>query len=312
MKKVLLVAFFLALAFTGAQGQLSQAFSVTGNATPAGAQASLVVAGNQAGLYTLTFIPTGTVSTCTVKIQDSSDNSSFTDRGTVQTCTASGQYNLYVTPTSYVRVNITAQTGTGSVLYNLNATPNTPVIPKPQLGNYQGTTAVSITTTSFTALIAAASDIAIPGNTIVQAGQRLRIHAAGVYTNAAASLLNAEVMLCTVSGCGSGTVVAPAGCAVVTTNQANNLTNGQWTLDCELTSTSTLGASGTFMAKSIVSANLGSATTAVQSPFADTVVAVSAAVDETVTEFVNIAFKFSTSNAGNLATVNSASVDLVR
>lgn len=181
------------------------------------------------------------------------------------------------------------------------------------LGIYQGTTSVGITTTNYTQLIAAASDIAIPASSIAVASTKkhIRIHAQGIYTNAAASLLNAEVMLCTVSGCASGTVVAPAGCAITSTNQANNLTSGQWTLDCTLTSTATVGASGTFMAKGVASFNLGAATSAVQSAFADTATAVSAAVDQTVAEYVNVAFKFSTSNAGNSAIVHSLSVEFV-
>jgi hypothetical protein len=178
------------------------------------------------------------------------------------------------------------------------------------LGTYQGTTSVPITGTSFTALIAAASDIKIPANASGVAGKRLTITAHGVYTTAAASLLNAEVMLCQVSGCASGTVVAPAGCAIVSTNQANVLANGQFTMECYLTSTATVGASGTYMAKAVASFNLGAATTAVQSYFADAVTAVSAAVDETKDEFVNIAFKFTTGNAGNSATLHDASVSL--
>jgi hypothetical protein len=169
---------------------------------------------------------------------------------------------------------------------------------------------VGITDTAFHALIAAASDIKIPANSIAAAGKHIHVHFEGVYTNAAASLLNAEVMLCQVSGCATGTVVAPAGCAVVTTNQANNLTNGQFYGDCDLISTSTLGASGTFMAKSLVGANLGAATSAVTSLFQDTATAVSAAVDETKDQFVNPAFKFTTSNAGNSAIVHLVTVDL--
>jgi hypothetical protein len=178
------------------------------------------------------------------------------------------------------------------------------------LGAYQGTTAVGITTANFTALVAAASDITIPANASGVAGKKIKIHASGVYTDAAASVLNAEIMLCTVSGCGSGTVVAPAGCAVTTTNQANVLTNGQWSIDCYLTTTATVGASGTYMAKGLVGANLGATTGAVQSFFQDTAVAVSAAVDQTVPEFINVAFKFTTSNASNFATADELSAEI--
>jgi hypothetical protein len=214
---------------------------------------------------------------------------------------------FYVAPgVSYVIQWYSAQGGSGYYAETIQA--SSPFAGK--LGVYQGTTAVGITDTAFHALIAAASDVKIPAN-FTTAGKTYRIHAEGVYTNAAASLLNVDIQLCTVSGCATGTVVAPAGCAVVTTNQANNLTNGQWKIDCDLIATSTVGASGTFMAKATVGANLGAATSAVSSQFQDTVVAVSAAVDETVAEFVNPAFKFSTSNASNFATVNLVTVDVI-
>jgi hypothetical protein len=181
------------------------------------------------------------------------------------------------------------------------------------LGNYQGTTSVPITDANFHALIAASSDVPIPANLLNIANvKKVRIHASGTYVNAAASLLNVRADLCTVSGCATGTDFAAAGCAVVTTNQANNLTNGQWTIDCTLTTTSTVGSSGTLMAKSTVCANLGAATSAVLSCFADTATAVSAAVDETVAEFVNISFKFTTSNAGNSAICNEMDVKIDR
>lgn len=206
---------------------------------------------------------------------------------------------------------ITITGATQDITGNINAVPPPALIYadlSQSLGAYQGTTSVPITTTNFTPLIAAASDIKIPANLANINPRKIRAHCSGVYTNAAASLLNAEISLCTVSGCGSGTVVAPAGCAVVTTNQANNLTNGQWSIDCTLTTTSTTGSAGTFMAKSTVCANLGAATSAAQSCFNDTVTAVSAAVDETVDEFINPQFKFSTSNAGNSAVVNECDV----
>ena len=178
------------------------------------------------------------------------------------------------------------------------------------LGAYQGTTAVPITDTAFHALIAAASDISLPANTVSTANRTIHVRGDGVYTNAAASLLNLEAMICTVSGCASGTVVTPTGCVVTTTNQANNLTNGQFNFDCSFVSTSTLGASGTFMAKATGCANLGAATTAVVSCFDDLGTAVSAAVNQTVANFLNIGFKFTTSNAGNSVTLLSASATI--
>lgn len=178
------------------------------------------------------------------------------------------------------------------------------------VGTYQGTTSVPITTTNFTALIAAAADIPVSAGGLNVVGKKLRVHGSGVYTTGAASLLNARVDLCTVSGCASGTDFAAAGCAVVTTNQANVLANGQFSIDCTLTDATT-GASATAMAKALVCAQLGSATSAVQSCFQDTATALSAAVDLTVREFVNISFKFSTSNPGNAAVLHEMTVEVL-
>lgn len=207
----------------------------------------------------------------------------------------------------FATAQITISGSSQDITGNINAVPAPALIYADltrSLGAFQGTTPVGITDTAFHALIAAAADPSIPANLSNINPRKIRCHGSGVYTNAAASLLNVDLQVCTVSGCATGTVVSPAGCAVVTTNQANNLTNGQFSIDCTLTSTSTLGSSGTYMAKSLVCANLGAATSAAQSCFADTATAVSAAVDQTVQEFLNPAFKFTSSNAGNSATIN--------
>jgi hypothetical protein len=257
---------------------------------------------NSSGVFNVSVIANGSVTPASTKWQFlicSAPGTSYPDPGSVGAqCFTTGQ--------------ITITGSTQDITGNINAVPPPALIYanlSRNLGQYSGTTSVGITDTAFHALIAAASDIQIPANFANINPRKLWIHGSGVYTNAAASLLNAEVMLCTVSGCGSGTVVAPAGCAVTTTNQANNLTNGQFKIDCYLTTTSTVGSAGTFTAKATVCANLGAATSAADSCFEDTSAgAASSAVDETVAEFINIAFKFSTSNAGNSAILNEAHV----
>jgi hypothetical protein len=290
---------------------LPQFVNVSGGASPTVSGSPLVpgttpVIIDSTGKFNVSVFPNTSISPSSTHWQFlicSAPGTSYPDPGSLGSqCFTTGQ--------------ITITGSTQDITGNINAAPP-PALTyadlTQSLGSYQGTTSVSITDTAFHALIPAASDIPIPANLANISTRKIRIHASGVYTNAAASLLNGEVMLCTVSGCGSGTVAAPLGCAVVTTNQANNLTNGQWSLDCTLTTTSTTGASGTFMAKALFCANLGAATSGAQSCFQDTLAAASAAtVDETVQEFVNIAFKFSTSNAGNSATVLEGDVQVVR
>jgi hypothetical protein len=168
------------------------------------------------------------------------------------------------------------------------------------VGIYQGTTATAITTGNFTPLTGPTTQKIRAGTAL--AGRVVTVHYGGVYTTGAASLLNTEVSLCTVAGCGSGTVVSPTGCVVITTNQANVLANGQFDVTCTFI-VATTGAAGTLMAKSTGAYQLGAATSAALSVFADLATALSSAVDLTVDEFVQPQFKFTTSNAGNSATL---------
>lgn len=174
------------------------------------------------------------------------------------------------------------------------------------LGVFQGGASTSITTANFTALTG-------PTTTIQQGelnvlNRHFRIRGRGRYTTAAASLLNTDIALCTVSGCGSGTVFSPAGCVVTSTNQANVLANGQFRFECEFTVSAT-GATGTVMAKASSSFQLGAATTAALSEFQDTATAVSATFDLTLAYFVQPRFKFTTSNAGNAAAVDQVTFE---
>lgn len=197
--------------------------------------------------------------------------------------------------------------GTGNVFKSKGTTVSAVTAP---IGVFQGVTATAITDTNFNVLTGPAISVAAGTNGVNLANKALRIKFSGVYTNAAASLLNVDVALCTVSGCATGTVVAPAGCVVTSTNQANTLTAGQFEGECILI-TATTGAAGTLMAKSSAAFNLGATTAAVLSRFGDTATAVSAAVDLTVAEFIHPRFKYSTSNAGNTATLQALVVEVI-
>ena len=167
----------------------------------------------------------------------------------------------------------------------------------------QSTTAVPDTTSNFTS--GGTLTCKMPAGTAA-VNKVYHLHAEGVYTNAAASLLEGRWAICTASGACGGTVVGV--CDVPSTNQANNLTNGQWTDDCELTIAAT-GATGNAIAKSRFEANLGAATTAVLSRFQDTSTAVSSNFDTTQDEFLVFQWKFQTANAGNAFTVQAERVE---
>lgn len=176
------------------------------------------------------------------------------------------------------------------------------------IGIYQGTTATAITTGNFTPLLGPTTQ-KIRAGTANTAGRLVTVRYGGVYTTGAASLLNTEVSLCTVALCASGTVVSPVGCVVTTTNQANVLANGQFYAECYFI-TATTGSAATLMAKSSGQYQLGSAVTAALSPFGDLATALSTAVDLTVDEFVQPQFKFTTSNAGNSATLQFMTISI--
>lgn len=175
------------------------------------------------------------------------------------------------------------------------------------IGSSETETAVSITDGNFKAVGTGAT---LPAGVLNTVGKTLTVEAYGVYTNAAASLLNANVSFCSIAGCATGTVFAPAGCTVVTTNQANNLTAGQWHLHCTLITHAT-GATGTLNAKSTLCANLGATTAAIVSCFDDTSTAVSTTADLTAAWFVTPLFKFTTANAGNTATAQTLTTTLL-
>jgi hypothetical protein len=174
------------------------------------------------------------------------------------------------------------------------------------IGVFQGVTATSITTGAFTSLTG--PNLKISNGEANVLNKHFRIRGRGVYTTGAASVVNVQVLLCQASNACGGTTVAPAGCVVVATNQANVIANAQFSFECELTTAAT-GSSGTAMAKATAWFNLGATTASVMSSFMDTATAVSAAVDWTQDEYVVPQFKFTTSNAGNAATLQQMTIE---
>ena len=171
------------------------------------------------------------------------------------------------------------------------------------IGSYAGATAVTITGTSLTAL---GGPLTIPAGALNYVGKRLWVHGSGVFTNAATSpLLTVAVSFCTVSGCGSGTVVTPTGLTFVSTADGQTTTNAQFWFDGTFTITSLdTGSGGNGNAKGMGCINLGSATTVAVSCFADTATSTNGtAISLTSVEYIEPEFKFSVSNSSNAATL---------
>lgn len=123
---------------------------------------------------------------------------------------------------------------------------------------------------------------------------------AGVYTTQTAQTptVTLKVKLCTVSGCGSGTVVTLI--SIVSTATVAAVTNNNWNL-AVLGYTATTGATGNLEIHGPLAVDLGALTTTADSLFVDTNTAVSSNIDLTAALFVDFTVAFST----NAATANT-------
>lgn len=123
---------------------------------------------------------------------------------------------------------------------------------------------------------------------------------AGVYTTQTAQTptITLKIKLCTVSGCGSGTVVTLI--SIVSTATIAAVTNNNWNLAI-LGYTATTGATGNLEIHGPLAVDLGALTTTADSVFVDTNTAVSSNIDLTAALFVDYTIAFST----NAVTANT-------
>jgi hypothetical protein len=121
MKKliVLLVLFTtLAIVRTADAQQYVQSQTFTGSVAPA-AQGPMLQNSNVSN-HTLTWTVTNSVSACTVKLETSPDNVTWSTMSgsATQTCTSSGTYTFAGVSAVYVRFNVATLTATGTVQIN--------------------------------------------------------------------------------------------------------------------------------------------------------------------------------------------------
>lgn len=116
---------------------------------------------------------------------------------------------------------------------------------------------------------------------------------AGVYTTQTAQTptLTLKIKLCTVSGCGSGTVVTLI--SIVSTATIAAVSNNNWNLSV-LGYTATTGTTGNLEIHGPLAVDLGALTTTADSIFVDTNTAVSSNIDLTAALFVDFTIAFST------------------
>ena len=148
-------------------------------------------------------------------------------------------------------------------------------------------------------------------NTLNVVGHTLRVYVAGVYSTAAASIaaLSFKVKLCTVSGCGSGTVITPlptttgATSALSASNLAFNLGG--------LITTQTAGASSAYEAHGTLTIDLSSTATVPDSAYNDTNTATVGTIDSTGALFLQITAAASAASTSNSFTERQLIVELV-
>lgn len=127
-------------------------------------------------------------------------------------------------------------------------------------------------------------------------GRPFDFFGAGVYTTQVAQTptLTLKIKLCTVSGCGSGTVVTLVN--IVTTATVASITNNNWNLRAVAVTAAT-GATGNLEIHGPAIVDLGATTATADSVFSDTNTAVSGNIDLTAALFVDWTVAFSTNTA---------------
>jgi hypothetical protein len=116
MKKLLLLLLFLAALCLPASSY-AQAVQITAQMRATAPTTGSGIAVPTTYYHQLTWSVSGTVATCSVTLDSSADNSSWSSGGAIgaQTCTSSGQSSLVNAAANYVRINLGTFTGSGSI-----------------------------------------------------------------------------------------------------------------------------------------------------------------------------------------------------
>lgn len=199
----------------------------------------------------------------------------------VPNCTdTAGNHLNYATSTHTLSCGTTSSTPTGN-----GVTSSTPIT----------TSGGSVTTDQ------AMMELSLSAGQLNTLNQAFEFVASGVYTLPAAQTpqITFKIKLCTVSGCGSGTVVTLV--SIQTTAATASVTNNNWGLRA-ISLTHTTGATGNLEIHGPVTVDLGALTTTADSVFQDTNTAVSSNIDLTAALFVDFTVAFSSASASNVAT----------
>lgn len=151
--------------------------------------------------------------------------------------------------------------------------------------------------------------VSLNANLLNVAGRTFKIWLAGVYSNVvtAQPTVTLKIKLCTVSGCGSGTVITPISIASTVTS-ATAVTNLAANLTAYI-STQTAGASSAYEAHGSLAIDLGTTNLTADSIFADTNTATVGTIDSTGALFLQAAVAFSGASASNSFTARQLIVE---
>ncbi len=130
--------------------------------------------------------------------------------------------------------------------------------------------------------------------------QQTLLAGSGIFTIGVAQTptLTFKAKLCTVSGCGSGTVVTLASLVTGSTVAA---TNNPWNVNL-IAGTAAIGATGNLIVHGFANVDIGALNTAAGSVYNDTNTAVSSNIDLTAALFLDFTATTSTGSTGNIIT----------
>jgi hypothetical protein len=167
------------------------------------------------------------------------------------------------------------------------------------------------TTAQATANVATEQNVVsvpLPAAAILKAGKTLIVKGAGTYSLGAASTVTLKVKVCTVSGCGSGTVVTP--CTWVTGSNANTSVTSSFNFECTIGTSTSATTLSKVLGHGILGIEVGATNVAALTMFGDATTAESATIDLTAADFLQTSVTFGTANASNTLTQQESVVIL--
>ena len=151
----------------------------------------------------------------------------------------------------------------------------------------------------------------LSANALNVVGHTLKVYAAGVFSTAAASTasLTFKIKLCTVSGCGSGTVISPV-TTVTGATAALSASNLSWSQTSYIT-TQTAGASSAYEAHGFMTIDLSSTAATPDSTYQDPNTSTVGTIDSTGALFLQVTCAASAGSTSNSFTERQLVVELV-